>query len=88
MAAALQLRQQGRAAYAGRLRVRLARAALSRLMEPSDVTGLALVAAAGPVEALALIGSAARSRHRWHSRSAKSWPGQEPAGWNGSCRRR
>lgn len=36
---------------------RVARAALSRLMEPSDVAGLALVEAVGPVEALALVRS-------------------------------
>ena len=38
----------------GRAAVRSARAALSRLFEPSDNIGLALVAAAGPVDALRL----------------------------------
>lgn len=37
--------------------VRLARAALSRLMEPSDLPGLALIEALGPEEAMAFIAS-------------------------------
>ncbi|GAA3670024.1 DNA-processing protein DprA [Arthrobacter ginkgonis] len=37
--------------------VRIARAGLARLMEPSDLTGLALVAVAGPEEAFRLIGA-------------------------------
>ncbi len=37
--------------------LRLARAALTRLMEPSDLPGLALIRALGPEDALALIGS-------------------------------
>lgn len=37
-----------------------ARAALSRLMEPSDGVGLALVAAVGPVDALAIAGGAVK----------------------------
>ncbi|GER21959.1 hypothetical protein NCCP1664_04560 [Zafaria cholistanensis] len=37
--------------------VRVARAGLARLMEPSDLTGLALVAVAGPEEAFRLIGA-------------------------------
>ena len=37
---------------AGALEERRARAALARLMEPSDWVGLALVAALGPVDAL------------------------------------
>ena len=40
---------------------RTARAALTRLMEPSDLTGMALVRATGPVEALALIRNGASS---------------------------
>jgi len=39
---------------------RLARAALSRLMEPSDNLGLALIAAVGPVEALRIATAAVR----------------------------
>ena len=45
------------AAASAELGVRLARAALSRLMEPSDLPGLALIAALGPEEALAFIAS-------------------------------
>jgi len=41
--------------------VRLARAALTRLMEPSDLAGMALIAAAGPEEALAFIRGGASS---------------------------
>jgi DNA processing protein len=41
--------------------VRLARAALTRLMEPSDLPGMALIAAAGPEDALAFVRSGAAS---------------------------
>ncbi|MCQ9163135.1 DNA-processing protein DprA [Arthrobacter sp. STN4] len=41
--------------------IRVARAALTRLMEPSDLAGLALIAVAGPVDALAFIRSGAAS---------------------------
>ena len=40
---------------------RTARAALTRLIEPSDLPGMALVRAAGPIEALALIRNGASS---------------------------
>lgn len=46
---------------AGNADLRLARAALTRLMEPSDLAGLALIAVAGPVDALAFIRSGAES---------------------------
>jgi DNA processing protein len=45
----------------GNADVRLARAALTRLMEPSDLAGLALISVAGPVDALAFIRSGAES---------------------------
>lgn len=43
---------------------RVARAALTRLMEPSDLPGLALIQVLGPEEALALIGSGDSSNAR------------------------
>lgn len=41
--------------------IRLARAALTRLMEPSDLAGAALIKVLGPVEGMAFIGSRATS---------------------------
>lgn len=46
------------------VRLRVARAALTRLMEPSDLPGLALIQVLGPEEALALIASADSSNAR------------------------
>ncbi|PYI66619.1 DNA-protecting protein DprA [Arthrobacter livingstonensis] len=45
----------------GNADIRLARAALTRLMEPSDLPGMALISVAGPVDALAFIRSGAAS---------------------------
>lgn len=41
--------------------LRVARAALTRLMEPSDLAGMALIAVAGPEDALAFVSSGASS---------------------------
>ncbi|WP_104088086.1 DNA-processing protein DprA [Arthrobacter sp. GMC3] len=47
--------------YQGKASIRVARAALTRLMEPSDMAGMALIAVAGPEDALAFIRSGAQS---------------------------
>jgi len=45
----------------GHADIRIARAALTRIMEPSDLAGMALIAVAGPQDALAFIRSGAQS---------------------------
>ena len=63
--------------------IRVARAALTRLMEPSDLAGSSLIRVAGPVEALAFIRSNASSEPRLEAQmtavlqeaGTARWPG-------------
>lgn len=81
-AAPEQPKTPGFAAAAGQ-DIRLARAALSRLMEPSDLPGLALIEAVGPEEALAFIASGQSSSARIEQQvsevlaaaGTQRWPG-------------
>ena len=58
--------------------LRSARAALTRLMEPSDLPGLALIRALGPEAALDLIGSKDASNARPADGATVRWQASDP----------
>lgn len=65
------------------LDIRRARAALTRLMEPTDLVGMALIQAAGPVEAFAIIGSNASGSTTIEEQMNSILSGAGTAAWSG-----
>ena len=57
---------------------RLARAALSRLMEPQDAAGLALVQVAGALDALGIATGELATARPWNRKSRASWRSMAP----------